>query len=256
MTLQMIDGPSGQLATYSSELTQGPTIVLLHGDIGRASQWDAVATLLETKARIISLDSRGHGASDPADDYTYAARAKDLDLIVRHFGLTNYIVVAHSGSVSTALEFGATAEHLRGIFLVDPATDPSAMPDEMRDGYLGALQGPGALDAIQGYYASIAGTNPETIALVQRDAAAADEDARFGIAKSLAYWNPRPSLAGYSGPLEALITPANDNDAALYHLGDGFAVQIIEATGHWPQLDAPQTVADAIMGFIVGLNPK
>jgi pimeloyl-ACP methyl ester carboxylesterase len=256
MTTQIISGPSGQLASYSAGNPTKPAIVFIHGDLGRASQWDAVISLLAKNRNAIAYDCRGHGDSEPArdGDYGFSARASDLATIVQHYELTDYVLVAHSGGAGAVLEFATKAQGLSGIFLVDPATDPRAMPREMRDGFLAALKGPAALDAIQGYYASIAGPNSKTVAHILTDAATAHETARFGVAKALAFWNPEPSLNNYNGPVGMLVTPPNDTDAALYYLRSDMAHTVIGTSGHWPHLDTPQVVADAIRQFIDGLD--
>lgn len=258
MTLTMIDGPSGKIATYCAATDTKPTLVFVHGDSARASQWDAVIVLLGQKVRSISYDGRGHGASDQAQDgiYTYAARAADLASVVRHYALRDYIVVAHSGAAGAVLEYATKATNLTGIFLVEPATDPQVMSQDTRDGFVAALAGPDALSAIQGYYASIAGPDPTIIAQVQQDAATTHKAARLDLAKALADWNPEPTLTGYTGPIASLITAPNDTDAALYHLHSNMAHKVTSTPGHWPHLDTPQTVADEIMTFIMGLDSK
>src|SRR6266540_2094635 len=45
-----------------------PPVVLLHGITGHARTWDDEAHLLAERYRVLVLDQRGHGDSDPAPD--------------------------------------------------------------------------------------------------------------------------------------------------------------------------------------------
>ena len=45
-----------------------PTLIFLHGITGHARSWDDEARLLAGRFRVIALDQRGHGDSDPAPD--------------------------------------------------------------------------------------------------------------------------------------------------------------------------------------------
>lgn len=253
MNQMMIAGPENQIATYARGETDGLPILFLHGDSGRASQWEPVMQVLGAG---YSFDFSGHGASEPhgAGDYSLATRAADMRAAVTALGLDRFAIVAHSGSVGTALEYAKThGDQVAGVMLIDPATDPRQMPAEIRDGFMAAIAGPDGAEAVKGYYASIGGSNPAVIAQVQADAGVVDPDARLGFAQALINWNPEEALAGYTGPLEILITPANDNPAALHHLAD-ITPTMIPDTGHWVHLDAPEAVADAVKGFILTLN--
>src|SRR6266566_3568809 len=48
-----------------------PTVLFLHGVTGHARTWDHEAAALAGRFRIIALDQRGHGDSDPAPDGGY-----------------------------------------------------------------------------------------------------------------------------------------------------------------------------------------
>ena len=257
METRIIDGTQGKIAKYQGGNVAGETIVFVHGDSARASQWDGVMKIVGKHHRVVAFDAAGHGASEPAreGDYSFSARANDLGKIVQAYNITSMVLVAHSGSVGTALEFASdNQDKVRAIFLLDPATDPRAMHKDISTGFLEALQSPVALDAIKGYYASIAGDNPKIIAQVVGDATQADPAARYGVAEALVNWNPQVALDKWDGPITALITSANDNPAALYHLKADMGHVLVSTKGHWPQLDARDEVAAAITATINQLN--
>ena len=53
---------SGVSICFSDE-GRGPAVVLLHGIIGDASDWNPVIKVLKDRFRLIALDARGQGAS-------------------------------------------------------------------------------------------------------------------------------------------------------------------------------------------------
>ncbi len=57
-----------------------PPVVMLHGVTGHARTWDGEARALSGRYRVLALDQRGHGDSDPAPDgdYTTGTLAEDL----------------------------------------------------------------------------------------------------------------------------------------------------------------------------------
>ncbi|HWN14695.1 MAG TPA: alpha/beta fold hydrolase, partial [Candidatus Dormibacteraeota bacterium] len=57
-----------------------PPVLLLHGITGHARVWDHLAARLVPGHRVLALDQRGHGDSDPApdDDYRVGTMADDV----------------------------------------------------------------------------------------------------------------------------------------------------------------------------------
>lgn len=248
-----IAGPQGRLATYDLEAGDGLPILFAHGDCSRASQWNRVMQLTVDGREAIVFDFRGHGASAPAADadYGYDGRAADIGAVADAFGLKRFVLVAHSGGSGAALVYAAShADRVAGILLVDPATDPRALPKEIRDGFVHDLAGPKGGDVLSAYYTSIAGPNADVRKQVLADAALVDSAARAGVGKALAEWNPEPTLGAYHGPVFVLATEANDNAAALFRLRSGIGHQIVPGSGHWVMLDKPEAVAEAVNTFV------
>lgn len=95
--------------------------------------------------------------------------------------------------------------------MIEPTTDPRGMPEDMKQGFIGALISPAAAETIKGYYASIAGDDPAIIAQVQDDAAIVNPQARKDVAIALLNWNPETSINAYNGPIEMQLIAANDH---------------------------------------------
>jgi len=223
-------------------------LLFLHADCGRATQWQGVLDRLGKTRKVYALDFHGNGDSAPAKngDYSYAARVADIEAAVQALGLRRFGLVAHSGSVGAALDYAAAhSKQVTAIFLLDPAADPRAVPAEMRDGYVAAMRQPDNLAPVQGYYASIAGSNAAVRKQVLADCAVADPKARAGAAEGLSFWNPDPSLDGWKGPLFILASPITDIPSALFATRP-IAHKIMPNVGHWVQMEEPEAVANEI----------
>lgn len=256
MTQAFIDTPQGRLAVYAKGRGTGLPVLFLHADSGRAAQWDEILERIGAERPVIALDSRGSGASGEAKDgdYSYEGRAADIAAVAEARRLDRFIIVAHSGSGAAALIYAARhPERVAGLFLLDPATDPRLLPQEIRDGMVAGLAGPDSLDIQKQFYATIAGGDARTQARVLADCETVTQAARFGFGKAFAAWNPEPALDGWRGPVFILSCEASDNAAALYRLRPQIPHEVVKGTGHWLQLDAPDIVADAIRRFIAGI---
>ena len=104
-----------------------PPVVMLHGVTGHARTWDDEARALSGRYRVLALDQRGHGDSDPADDYGPAAAAVDLDGVVAQLGLTSLVLVGLSMGGRNAMYFTAKRPELvRKLGVVDIGPEISA----------------------------------------------------------------------------------------------------------------------------------
>lgn len=112
----------GPLAAWTWGPEEGPTIALLHGWEGRASQLGAFAPpLVAAGYRVVAIDGPGHGDS-PGRSSSLVALAKALRALGDHLGPFAGVVAHSAGSVSTiyALKQGLAAERL---VCVSPGVD-------------------------------------------------------------------------------------------------------------------------------------
>jgi len=103
-----------------------PPVLLLHGITDHARSWDPLAAALADRYRVLALDQRGHGDSDPAPDgdYTLATMAEDVAAFVRAVALPALRVVGLSmgGRVAIAWAAGRPADVAR-LVVVDIGPD-------------------------------------------------------------------------------------------------------------------------------------
>ena len=128
------------------------------------------------------------------------------------------------------------------------------MPEEMRMEFLSAVRSDEGLGIVQGYYTSISGQNPDTIAAVMADAAKVSKPARVGVTEALLGWDPQTAITAWNGRLKIVITPPNNTPASLRFLIEQADVELLSTNGHWPHLDDPDLISRLINLFVSKLN--
>ena len=92
---------------WASKTPGAPDLVLLHGLTGHARSWDAFAEAMTDRYRVLALDQRGHGetAWAPADKYTVADMADDLEAFVKAMGLKDFHLLGLSMGGMVTMEY-------------------------------------------------------------------------------------------------------------------------------------------------------
>jgi pimeloyl-ACP methyl ester carboxylesterase len=101
-------------------------VVLLHGITGHARVWDHLAQRLAPARRVLALDQRGHGDSDPApdDDYRVGTMADDVAAFAGSLRLGRFALVGHSMGGRIAIKFAADhAAQLERLVIIDIGPD-------------------------------------------------------------------------------------------------------------------------------------
>jgi pimeloyl-ACP methyl ester carboxylesterase len=86
-----------------------PPVVLLHGVTGHARTWDEEGAMLAARYRVLALDQRGHGDTDPPPDgdYTMASLSGDLAAFADALELRTFAIVALSLGGRVAIHYAA-----------------------------------------------------------------------------------------------------------------------------------------------------
>ncbi len=103
-----------------------PPVVLLHGITGHARVWDHLAARLVPGRRVLALDQRGHGDSDPApdDDYRVGTMADDVAAFVGSLRIDRLALLGHSMGGRIAIKYAADhAARLERLVIVDIGPD-------------------------------------------------------------------------------------------------------------------------------------
>jgi len=132
----------------------GPALVLVHGWCCDMSYFAAQAEYFAGRGRrVVSLDLRGHGASDkPVGDYSIGGFADDVAWVCGELGLEKPVVIGHSMGGIIAFDLAARYRALpSAIVMLDSAV---ARPAASRAGsapLLQAFSGPGYVEALRHY---------------------------------------------------------------------------------------------------------
>ena len=107
----------------------GQTMLLLHGFMGCARVWDALAKRFRSRYRVIALDQRGHGESEWSEDlaYTLDDHFSDIAGFIEHLDPGPLIIVGHSMGGRNALFYSVCfPEKVDRLVLVDARPGNSA----------------------------------------------------------------------------------------------------------------------------------
>lgn len=99
----------------------GQPVVLVHGLASNAHIWSLVAPLLAPHFRVLALDQRNHGRSDPAEGgFDFPTIAKDLHAFIDTLQLERPLLVGHSWGASVVVHYAAKRPTPpSGLVLVD-----------------------------------------------------------------------------------------------------------------------------------------
>lgn len=253
---------------HVQDLGEGPAVVLVSGFGLDHRLWDRqVRVLLEHGLRVVCVDQRGHGLSDkPAAGYDVETLASDLEAVLVDRGVTSATVVGHSFGGQVAFRLAARAPQLVArLVLVGSNGVRASRSEEFAFGRLpeatvAALTGLERDDRI--------GSRVTTIA----SGFAADPDPRL-LDHLVAMSLQMPSWAAVACYTSMLLTdlladlpvvtqpvlqvigaadPVHSAKGAHWlseQLADARLVEI-EGCGHYPMLEAPEALEDALLAFV------
>src|SRR5262245_45011362 len=138
-----------------------PAIIFLHGITGHARTWDDEAQALASDRRVIALDQRGHGDSDPAPDgdYTLTALAGDLAAFADAVNLERFDLVGLSLGGRVAIAYTAAhSDRVSRMIVVDIGPD-IAPAGRARVG-AGMAQAPERFTTVDEAFALVRAANP------------------------------------------------------------------------------------------------
>jgi lipase len=114
----------------------GPTLLLAHATGFHARVWDRVIAALPAPwdaARIIALETRGHGRSAKQGPYDWLTCGDDLIAFLDALDIRDLTIAGHSmGGHLAVLAAAARPERIARLVLIDPVIPPP--PAEVRSG--------------------------------------------------------------------------------------------------------------------------
>ncbi|MFC8584496.1 alpha/beta fold hydrolase [Streptomyces sp. NPDC057217] len=252
---------------------EGPAVVLAHGFGCDQNMWRLIVPALAERYRVVLFDYVGSGRSDLSawDEARYASLAgyaQDVVDVLEELELREAVFVGHSVSAMIGV-LAAQAEPGRIGALVMVAPSPCYIDS---DGYRGGFTAEdidellGSLDSnYLGWSAAMAPVimgNPERPELGEELTAsfcATDPDIARVFARTTFLSDSREDLKSVSVPTLVLecahdaIAP-REVGAYVHERIPGSVLVTLPATGHCPQLSAPQATSKAILDFL-GTRP-
>ena len=247
----------------------GPAMLFAHGFGCDQNMWRFVAPAFEATHRVVVFDYVGFGESDHAawDEERYATLggyAQDVLQICRALDLTDTVFVGHSvSSMIGVLAANAEPERFDKLVLVGPS--PRYVDD---DGYVGGFTREdidGLLESLASNYLGWSSTmapvivgNPDRPELgeeLTNSFCRTDPDIAAHFARVTFLSDNRADLDAVQAPTLVLqcsqdaIAPQSVGEFVHEHIGGSELVHM-QATGHCPNLSAPDELITAIRAFV------
>ena len=252
----------------------GPTMLLLHGDMRTSRSWDAVSRRLAADYRVIALDMRGHGDSDwTPRGYRFSERVEDLAAFCDALELREVVGVAHStGGVVMAL----CAQKHPGMFSRLALMEPMVVVDDRFHKMVAGREHAErstwkSREALHDYlkqHPATSNWHPEVLRDVVAHEAYCREDGLFDMkwASATFNWKDRdgdhvdlkPVFAELGLPVLFIRSSGHQTRIKeLNEVQDGipdFHRLTVEKTGHNMYMERPDAIADALKLFAAGEN--
>ncbi|MET9399013.1 alpha/beta hydrolase [Kitasatospora sp. NPDC002965] len=247
----------------------GPVVVLAHGFGCDQNMWRLVVPALANDYRVVLFDYVGSGRSDASawteDRYSSLdGYARDVVEVVEELDLRDVTFVGHSVSAMVGvLAAAAVPERFSRLVMVAPSP---CYIDE--DGYRGGFDA-GDIDELLeslesnylGWSAAMAPVimgNPDRPELGEElttSFCATDPDMARVFARTTFLSDSRDDLKSVAVPTLVLecaqdVIAPREVGAYVHAAIPGSRLVTLDATGHCPQLSAPEATAEAILGFV------
>jgi pimeloyl-ACP methyl ester carboxylesterase len=238
-----IAGPVGNLYVRDGGKSEHVPIVFVHSLAGNGGQWALQLDHLRRRRRAVSLDLRGHGESDPADDgdYSIAGLAGDIEAVADQLGLRRFILAGHSLGSVVAIDYASRhPDRVAGLLLVDPNGDLTRMPQDQKESFVGPLRHD-PLGELASYYRQLVlGGDADAARWVLEDLRLTHEDAVIKALESSMEYPVLEALGKYPGPKLAVVSDMNNLPYSLHRMLPELTARLMTGTGHWLMMDRPE----------------
>lgn len=239
------------------------TLVLLHGLQDCAANWDGAADRLADRYRVVALDLRGHGDSEPSTDGAYAQAdySNDIGRLLDGLNLERVVLVGHSSGGGAATAYAsANPDKVAAVVIADSdiAGDANGVPEhtaatgwgslaEVAD-YLGTMQQYATVAAIERQATNLAVQLPEGGWTLRADPAVLRKQVRANLHPE---WSRLrcPALV-LRGRASTVLT--HKAAVGLREALPGARIAEMEGAGHWPHQEAPGAFDATLRWFLEG----
>ena len=252
-----------------SGVPSGRPLVFVHGFGCDQAMWRFVAPDFEVDHRVVLLDLVGSGRSDlsaydPEKYGSLRGYASDIVEVCRELGLADVVFVGHSVSAMIgALAAAEEPERFGRLVLVGPS--PRYVDDE---GYTGGFSREDIEGLLESMESNYLGWSSAMAPVIMGN----DERPELGQELTNSFCRADPAIAGHFArvtflsdnradlervPTPSLVLQCADDVIAPEAVGryvdrelHDSRLVLLEATGHCPNLSAPEETIGAIRGFL------
>ena len=123
--------PVNGIKLWYATFGRGEPVILLHGGVANANYWGNQVRALQSRYRVIVMDSRGHGRSTRDDKpYGYDLMASDVIGLMDFLKIPKAAVVGWSDGAIIGLDIALThPERVTKLFAFAANSDPSGVAD-------------------------------------------------------------------------------------------------------------------------------
>ncbi|MDX3606821.1 MULTISPECIES: alpha/beta fold hydrolase [Streptomyces] len=247
----------------------GPVLLLVHGFGCDQNMWRLVTPELAESHRLVLFDYVGSGRADPSawDERRYSSLdgyAQDVLEVVEDLDLRDVVFVGHSVSAMVGVLAAAKApERIARLVMVAPS--PCYIDDEEYRGGFSAEDIDELLESLESNYLGwsaamapvIMGNDdrPELGQELTASFCATDPEMARVFARTTFLSDSREDLKAVTVPTLILecrqdVIAPREVGAYVHDAIPTSRLVTLEATGHCPQLSAPQATAAAIVDFV------
>ena len=233
-----------------------PAFVFVHSWCCDRSIFAPQAAHFAKDHRVVSLDLRGHGASDkPQGAYPISRFADDVAYVIDTLKLGHVVAVGHSMGGATVLQLAAAhPDRVGAIVMVDPApleTTPERLAAiEARIAVIEAGDREGWRRMLEQRF-FLAKSDPALVARICDLMMTAPVHVAVGAMKGIRDWDGVAAAAACKAPaLHIAATPPLNQPHRMAELLPGVVNGMTVGAGHFNQLEAPEQVTGMIAGFL------
>ena len=263
-TPRMLQRPGGRIA-YDDTGT-GPVVICVPGmgDL-RAEYRYLTPQLLAAGYRVVTMDLRGHGASDATfTDYERPTIGDDVVALIDTLGEGPVHLVGTSLGASAVVWAAAERpERVASLTLIGPFVRDVEVPLVKRLGFRLLLARPWGLRAWTSWYAKLyPGRQPDDLdAYRDRLRANLAEPGRFDAFRTMATTSCariEPRLDDVRAPVTVVMGTADPDfddpaeEARVVAERVGGTVLLADGAGHYPHAEQPEVVGPALVTFLAG----
>jgi pimeloyl-ACP methyl ester carboxylesterase len=250
-----------------------PPIVFVHGFACGHTDWDAQVAHLSPRYRTVAVDLRGHGASPgTADECSVERYGADVAEVMRAAALPPAVLVGHSMGCRVVVEAALQApEHVAGLVLVDGSQFAPTMEATLREAF---ATPEGYADLVHRWFRDMFTAKSDgavAAAVIERARRLPRPIGQKVLLDMVRYDVGRltTSLSRLRVPVMAIQSTYSNERRKRRSMTKGqktpyldmlrahvpsVRIEIVEDTGHFPQIDEPARTNALIDSFLAALG--